>query len=80
MTYCTDDTFHVAKRRTHRCSWCGETIKLGERYARYRYFDGADAGTVKMHEECHADMLECAASEPGPFEFGFGEAPRPEKL
>ena len=42
--------------KIHRCSWCGTKISVGESYARYRWFDGGESATVKLHPECHAIM------------------------
>lgn len=47
----TIETIKAAKK-PHQCSWCGTKIHAGETYKKYRYFDGGDAGTVKMHAEC----------------------------
>ena len=78
MSYCTETRWHTARRKHHACYWCGQRIKIGERYARWRSFDSRDAFTTKMHPECYADMEACAASEGGLIEFGFGEAERPD--
>lgn len=64
-------TEQKAKKR-HRCTGCWEPIEVAETYMRYRYFDGGDAGTVKMHPECHAYMVECAAEEGGFIEWTPG--------
>jgi hypothetical protein len=74
----TETTEQNAAKK-HRCSWCGESIDVGESYKRYRYFDGGDVGTVKMHPECYEDMLECASYEGGWIEWGYGSCERPER-
>lgn len=76
MTFQTETETHVARKR-HRCDWCWQFIEPGERYSRYRYFDGGDAGTVKMHTECHEAMQEAAREEGGWFEWSPGQE-RPE--
>jgi hypothetical protein len=48
-------------RRRRRCDWCGEFIEVGQPYSRWRYYDGADAGTARMHPECDAAYLEWSA-------------------
>lgn len=67
----TEATEHVAQKR-HRCTWCWQTIAIGDQYKRYRYFDGGDAGTVKMHPECYGAMQEAAAEEGGFLEWTPG--------
>jgi len=48
---------HAAK--AHRCTWCSGVIKIGKPYWRWRWFDGFDASTAKLHPECNdaADLL-----------------------
>jgi hypothetical protein len=75
----TETTTQVA-RIDHRCTWCWQFIRAGEQYKRYRYFDGGDAGVVKMHPECHGAMLEAARDEGGFIEWTPGmERPKTEK-
>lgn len=52
MSAQTETTSHVA-RKNHRCTWCWQLVKPGESYKRYRFYDGGDTGTVKMHPECY---------------------------
>jgi predicted RNA-binding Zn-ribbon protein involved in translation (DUF1610 family) len=69
MTYCTEAEEHTA-RVTHRCSSCGELVRPGEKYRRWRCYDGGEVGTVKMHPECHDMHLEDARGlGGGPWEF-----------
>jgi hypothetical protein len=77
MNYTTEETKHVARKR-HRCSWCWQAIEPGEKYHRYRFYSGGDAGTVKMHPECMTAMLEEAAKWGGDFEWTPGQE-RPKK-
>ena len=65
-----------AARKRHRCTWCWQFIEIGDQYARYRYYDGGDVGTVRMHPECHGAMQEEAADEGGFIEWTPGQ-PRP---
>lgn len=71
MSHTTEPTQHKAKK-PHRCEWCWQRINEGEQYKRYRYFDGGDAGTVKMHPECFDAMQEAAHEEGGCFEWTPG--------
>lgn len=69
--------------KTHRCTWCWQAINVGDTYHRYRYFDGADAGTVKMHPECHGAMLQQAQEDGGYTEWIPGQerpATQPMKI
>lgn len=79
--YCTDIETLTA-RKTHRCMSCGELVGAGEQYLRWRCYDSGDAGTVKMHPECHA--VHCADAEGmggGPWEFSpFGHERPPKPL
>ena len=50
--HCTDSETHTA-RKQHRCDSCGEPVLPGDTYRRWRCYDGGEAGTVKMHPECH---------------------------
>jgi hypothetical protein len=73
----TTDTEEVkAARKPHECSWCGERIEKGMPYKRYRYFDGGDAGTVKLHPECEAASAELIAEFNEAIEFRPGDYPR----
>jgi hypothetical protein len=77
MSTFTETTAQKARKR-HRCTWCWEFIEPGEQYKRYRYFDGGDAGTVKLHPECHEAMLQDAAEWGPRFEWTPGQE-RPAK-
>lgn len=63
-------------RKTHRCSWCDQRINSGETYHRYRWFDGSDASTVKMHPECHEASDRLSKQQGGYIEFEPGEYTR----
>lgn len=68
----TDTTTHTAQKQ-HRCAWCWQLIEPGDTYSRYRFYDGGDAGTVKMHPECHSAMQEEARQEGGTLEWTPGQ-------
>lgn len=68
----TKTEFIKSARKNHRCSWCGESIGLLESYLRYRWYDGSDATTVKLHEEC-MDALDKDVAENGEVEFTPGD-------
>lgn len=44
--YCTDPETHTA-RKVHRCMSCGEPIAIGEKYARWRCYDGGDTHEIR---------------------------------
>jgi len=60
-------------RKTHRCEWCWQRIAECSEYKRYRYYNGGDAGTVKMHPECYEAMQEAAHEEGGWIEWTPGQ-------
>ena len=47
-------------RKTHRCVWCGEEIKPGEKYHDRAYTFEGDFRADKMHLEC---MKACGESD-----------------
>lgn len=61
-----------ASRTRRWCDWCGESIEIGERYARWRYYDQGDASTVRTHPECLAAIEETGEC----VEFDFYSQPR----
>lgn len=75
MATATETETHKAAK-PHRCEWCWTRILAGETYQRYRYYDGGDAGTVKMHPECYSAMQETAKQEGGWTEWMPGDNPR----
>lgn len=64
--------------KKHMCDWCWQCINFGDEYIRYRWFDGGDAGTCKMHPECYGAMQDAAHEEGGWFEWTPGQE-RPER-
>ena len=77
MSHFTETTTQKAKIQ-HRCNWCWQFIVPGEQYARYRFFDGGNAGTVKIHPECFKAMQVEASEWDGDFEWTPGQE-RPAK-
>ena len=63
MSTSTEVETHKAAK-AHRCTWCWQRIDPGSEYKRYRWWNGGDARTERMHPECHAAMRE-AADEAG---------------
>lgn len=63
-------------RKAHTCSWCVQPIPAGSRYHRYRWVDGGDAGTEKMHPECFEAVGRAAAADGGSVEFTAGSYSR----
>ena len=60
-------------RKAHRCEWCLERIGEGTEYKRYRYYDGGEAATIKMHPECMGAMQDEADHWGGDFEWTPGQ-------
>ena len=75
MATTSDTATHTARKR-HQCSWCAEPIEQGERYAKYRWWDWDDTGTVNLHLECYDAMTDFASDEGGWVEFEPGDNPR----
>ena len=54
------ETFHHSSvkrsRKQRHCDWCAEMIEIGQPYESYRWADGSDGGTVRMHPECYKAM------------------------
>jgi len=70
--YFTEVKTHKA-RKDHRCEWCWQSIDKGEEYKRYRYYDEAEAATVKLHPECMDAMQAEADYFGGIFEWTPGQ-------
>ena len=73
--YCTP-TETLKARKPHRCMSCGELVSQGEQYVRWRCYASGDAGTVKMHPECHAAHTDDAHG--GQWEFTPFSHDRPQ--
>lgn len=65
-----------AARKQHRCDWCGECVEVGQPYKRWRWFDGGEAMTVRVHPECKDALDEAAHEEGGTIEFTPFDNPR----
>lgn len=77
MGHATEVEVVRTAKKPHSCSWCAQRIDAGQSYIRWRWYDGGDASTVKMHPECHEAMRELIAIEGGnTIEFSPGESPR----
>jgi len=76
MGTCSEVETHTAAKE-HRCSWCWQRIESGSKYKRYRWWNGGDTGTEKMHPECHGAMIEAAREEGGWVEWTPGDGERP---
>lgn len=63
-------------KKSHECSWCSQAIKKGDTYKRYRWFDGCDASTVKMHPECLDASYKLISELNESIEFFPGDYPR----
>jgi hypothetical protein len=71
-----DETVQCA-RIEHECSWCGQPIAVGDSYVRWRWTDGIEAITVKMHPECGEAQQSSGYDE---WAFGCGERPAPQPI
>lgn len=69
--FITETTTHNA-RKQHRCDWCWQFILPLNQYKRYRFYEGGDAGTIKMHPECYKVMQEEASLDGGYIEWTPG--------
>lgn len=78
MSHQGDTEFIAAARKPHRCDWCGQAIEAGQPYARWRWFNGGDAGTCRTHPECRAALDEAVREEGGWIEFSCDNE-RPSK-
>ena len=62
------ETFHhnsvKRSRKERQCDWCAEKIEVGQPKESYRWADGSDGGTVRMHPECYDAMREKCQIEP----------------
>lgn len=63
MTASTTPITIRAAAKKHWCSWCGYPIDQGDSYVKWRVFDQGDAGTVKVHPECHEAIQESEVEE-----------------
>jgi hypothetical protein len=66
----------TSAKNTHECAWCAEKILTGESYSKYRFYNGSEASTVKMHPECLRASEELMIIEKQAIEFSPGEHPR----
>jgi len=63
------DAVNVTARKAHRCTWCGQTILIGEVYKKWSCFGDGSASTCKMHAEC-AIALDVYGQQPhGEYEY-----------
>ena len=79
------ETFHHLSikraRKARPCCWCAELIEIGTPYEQWRYKDGKDIQTVRMHPACQAACRQLSTDEgpdfswsPGDFRRGSVEA------
>lgn len=76
MTYCTDEETVKAAKKPHVCSWCGESIVVGESYKRWRCYGDSGVATLKAHTECFSAACELANIEGESIEVRTGDNPR----
>lgn len=62
------ETFHhnsvKRSRKERHCDWCAQKIEVGQPYESYRWADGSDGGTVRMHPECYEAMSRASRLDP----------------
>jgi hypothetical protein len=64
-------------RRVWKCWWCGERIEVNEQYSSWRWADGSDVMTVRVHSECEQAWNALAVEDGyGYAEVEFGEFSR----
>jgi hypothetical protein len=60
VSHSTEVQHITAAVKSHRCSWCDQRIEAGQPYKRYRWFDGGEAETCRLHPECFDAMeIDC---------------------
>lgn len=64
------------KKKTIRCSWCGERIHKGDPAVAWCCMDGRDFISVQVHPECSEAINRTLVEEGGVFDFGSGEQKR----
>lgn len=67
----SDPTIQTALKQ-YKCDWCWQHVVPGQTYKRYRFADGQEAGTVRLHHECFDAMQELAKEEGGHCEWTPG--------
>lgn len=66
-------------RKAHRCIWCWESIRVGDRYLDERSIYDGNMQRNRFHPECHDAMRQAASEEGGVIEWIPGENERPVK-
>lgn len=72
---CTEPKPLVATKR-HQCTWCDTPIQPKDPYWRWRCYDGPDANTVKLHDDCFSAMNSQPLEEKEDGVFYPGDNPR----
>lgn len=66
----------MASRKARLCDWCNDDIEVGQPARRYRWKDGSDVVTVRMHPECFDASQDLASREGGECEWTPGDFSR----
>ena len=72
MSYHNTTVCDVHARKTHRCTWCGEKIQVGEGYKRWTCIGDDGPMATKMHIECRAALGRWMKAQPGEYEYDPG--------
>ncbi len=75
----TTAALHYKAKKQYQCDWCCQRIEIGDAYSRYRFYDGGEASTMRMHPECFDAAQDFAHEEGGFCEFVSGQE-RPPPL
>jgi len=71
------ETFHHLSikraRKARMCYWCAELIEIGRPYEQWRYKDGSDIGTVRMHPACQAACRQLSTDEGPDLSWSIGD-------
>lgn len=77
MSYTLLSLVERTAAKGHRCIWCWESIRIGDRYADERSVYDGNMQHHRFHTECLGAMHAAASEEGGIIEWIPGENERP---